>query len=346
MLVLEDIHKVYGKGKDKQVEALKGINLKVEKGEIFGVVGFSGAGKSTLIRCVNLLERPTSGKVLINGVDLQTLSPKELRLQRRKIGMIFQHYNLLHSKTIFKNVAMPLILQRRPKEEIRKKVLELLSFVGLEDKVNQYPEQLSGGQKQRVGIARALVTDPDILLSDEATSALDPETTMAVLELLRKVRNELGVTILMITHEMNAIRDLCDKVAVIDGGVIVEQGSVLDVFTDPKQNITKSFVRTVLNDAIPASIQKLISEQSRSENPNIYRILFRGNSTVTPLLSNTAKKFPVDFSVIHGMVTELQGVPFGNLVVHFQGTNEDISRAVQFIKGHDVLIKEVTRDAI
>jgi D-methionine transport system ATP-binding protein len=343
MLILEDVHKSYGKGKEKKVEALKGISLQVDKGEIFGVVGFSGAGKSTLIRCVNLLERPTSGKVLINDIDLLSLTPKELRKQRKKIGMIFQQYNLLHSKTIFNNVAMPLILEGRPKNEIRQKVEQLLAFVGLEDRMNHYPDQLSGGQKQRVGIARALVTDPDILLCDEATSALDPNTTEAVLELLRKVRDEFGVTILMITHEMNVIRDVCDKVAVIENGIIVEQGSVIDVFTEPKTKIARSFVRTVLNDNIPKSIQQLIMESGQA---NIYRIIFKGSSTSVPLISNTAKNFSIDLNVIHGMVTELQGIPFGNLLVEFKGDQEEIQRAVRYIREHNAVIREVSQDAI
>jgi D-methionine transport system ATP-binding protein len=343
LLILEDVHKSYGKGKEKKVEALKGISLQVDKGEIFGVVGFSGAGKSTLIRCVNLLERPTSGKVLINGIDLLSLTPKELRRQRKKIGMIFQQYNLLHSKTIFNNVAMPLILEGRPKNEIRQKVEQVLTFVGLEDRLNHYPDQLSGGQKQRVGIARALVTDPDILLCDEATSALDPNTTEAVLELLRKVRDEFGVTILMITHEMNVIRDVCDKVAVIENGIIVEQGTVIDVFTEPKTKIARSFVRTVLNDNIPKSIQQLIMESGQS---NIYRIIFKGNSTNVPLISNTAKNFSIDLNLIHGMVTELQGIPFGNLLVEFKGNQEEIERAVHYIRKHNAVIREVSEDAI
>jgi D-methionine transport system ATP-binding protein len=343
LLLLEDVHKSYGKGKEKKVEALKGISLQVDKGEIFGVVGFSGAGKSTLIRCVNLLERPTSGKVLINGIDLLSLTPKELRRQRKKIGMIFQQYNLLHSKTIFNNVAMPLILEGRPKGEIRKKVEQVLTFVGLEDRMNHYPDQLSGGQKQRVGIARALVTDPDILLCDEATSALDPNTTEAVLELLRKVRDEFGVTILMITHEMNVIRDVCDKVAVIENGIIVEQGPVIDVFTEPKTKIARSFVRTVLNDNIPKSIQQLIMNNGHT---NIYRIIFKGSSTNIPLISNTAKNFSIDLNVIHGMVTELQGSPFGNLLVEFKGDEEEIQRAVHYIREHNAVIREVSEDAI
>ncbi|MBS4222916.1 methionine ABC transporter ATP-binding protein [Lederbergia citrea] len=342
MLLLDNVHKVYGKNKEKKVEALKGINLSVNKGEIFGVVGFSGAGKSTLIRCVNLLERPTSGKVLINGVDLLSLSKKELRQQRKKIGMIFQQYNLLHSKTIFQNVAMPLILDGKPKQYIKEKVTELLSFVGLEDRMSHYPEQLSGGQKQRVGIARALATDPDILLCDEATSALDPSTTESVLDLLRKVRDEFEVTILMITHEMNVIRDICDKVAVIEGGVIVEQGSVIDVFTEPKTGITRSFVRTILNDDTPHSIKELI----KANSGKTYRIIFKGNSTNIPLLSDTAKNFSVDLNVFHGMITELQGIPFGNLLVNMNGDSEEITRAIQFMKDREAIVKEVTHDAL
>ena len=346
MLVLDNVHKIYGKGKEKKVSALEGINLSVNKGEIFGVVGFSGAGKSTLIRCVNLLERPTSGKVLINGIDLLSLPPKDLRKQRKKIGMIFQQYNLLNSKTIYYNVAMPLILDGRPKNEIKEKVTRLLAFVGLEERMNNYPDQLSGGQKQRVGIARALTTDPDILLCDEATSALDPNTTEAVLELLRKVRDEFGVTILMITHEMNVIRDICDKVAVIEDGIIVEQGPVIDVFTEPKTKIARSFVRTVLNDNIPKSVQKLINESSKLNSQGIYRIIFKGNSTNVPLISNTAKNFSIDLNVLHGMVTELQGQPFGNLLVEFKGAKEEILRAVQYISDNEAVIKEVSEDAI
>lgn len=341
MIVLQDVHKVYGKNKDTQVAALKGINLEVDKGEIYGVIGFSGAGKSTLIRLVNLLERPTSGKVLINGVNLQDLSPRLLRKERKKIGMVFQQFNLLHSKTVFGNVAMPLILERTPKDQIKEKVMELLSFVGLEDKANQHPEQLSGGQKQRVGIARALATDPHILLCDEATSALDPDTTRSVLEVLKRVRDELGITILMITHEMNVIRDACDKVAVLDGGVIVEHGSVLDVFTDPKTQIAKNFVRTVLNDEIPMSVRRIIDETLNDENHHIFRLLFKGNSTKDPLLSNIAKKFPVDVSVYNGMITELQGIPFGNLVVGFNGKTEVVNNALDYIRKQQVIVREV-----
>lgn len=341
MLVLQDVHKVYEQKKNKTVVALKGINLEVAKGEIYGVIGFSGAGKSTLIRLVNLLERPTSGSVLINGVNLQELSPKELRHERKKIGMIFQQFNLLHSKTVFGNVAMPLILDKTPKDKIEKKVMKLLSFVGLVDKANHYPEQLSGGQKQRVGIARALATDPHILLCDEATSALDPDTTRSVLEVLKRVRNELGITILMITHEMNVIRDVCDKVAVLDGGLIVEQGSVLDVFTDPQTQIAKNFVQTVLNDVIPESVRSIIEATMSDQNHHIYRLLFKGDATKDPFLSTIAKKFPIDVSVYNGLITELQNIPFGNLIVGFKGKPEEVNHALDYLRQQQIIVKEV-----
>ncbi len=344
MLVLEGIQKIYGEDSDNPVEALKDINLKVKKGEIFGVVGYSGAGKSSLIRCVNLLEKPTSGKVEVNGKDLTKLTPKELRAERKKIGMIFQQFNLLHSKTAFGNVAMPLILEGYGKEVIEKKVMKLLSFVGLEDKANHYPEQLSGGQKQRIGIARALATDPHVLLCDEATSALDPDTTNTVLEVLKQVRDELGITILLITHEMNVIRDICDRVAVLDGGVIVEQDSTINMFTEPKTEIARSFVQTVLNDALPEeTLQKVLAKGSSN---SVYRILYKGESANTPLLSDVAKKFQVDINVIYGTITELQGQPFGNIIVEFSGEQSEIDTVVDYIKERQVTIKEVVSDAV
>lgn len=342
MLKLENIHKVFGKKETEQVIALQGIDLSVKKGEIYGVVGYSGAGKSTLIRCMNLLERPTSGNVWVNGVNLLDLPIKQLREQRKRIGMIFQHYNLLQSKSIFHNVALPLILDGQPKDKIEEKVLELLSFVGLEERKDHYPEQLSGGQKQRVGIARALVTDPHILLCDEATSALDPSTTESVLNLLRQVRQKFGVTILMITHEMNVIQDICDKVAVLENGKIVEQGSVIDIFTDPQEDITKKFVRTVLNDGIPQGIKELIGPAEQ----NLYRIIFKGASTNIPLLSNTAKQFSVDVNIFYGTVTELQGQPFGNLLINMTGDTAEKERAISFMREHEAIVKEVAIDDI
>ncbi|WP_409294571.1 methionine ABC transporter ATP-binding protein [Peribacillus sp. SCS-26] len=343
MIVLEDIRKTYVSGKN-EVEALKGVSLKIEKGEIFGVVGFSGAGKSSLIRCVNLLEKPSSGVVEIDGVNIQKLSPKELRQERKKIGMIFQQFNLLSSRTVFGNVAMPLLLDKRPKREIEQKVKELLAFVGLEDKAGHYPEQLSGGQKQRVGIARALATDPSILLCDEATSALDPDTTASVLALLKRIRQDYGITILMITHEMNVIRDICDRVAVLEDGNIVEQDSILNLFSNPKTDIARNFVRTVLNVEIPEKIKSLLDKDGSTHH--VYRIVFRGDSTTQPLLSRIAKKFNVDVNVLHGTITELQGVPFGNLVVDFAGEQPEINRVLLYIEQQQVWIKEVLPHAV
>ena len=338
MIELKDVTKVYNSGNQK-VQALSGIDLKVDEGEIFGVIGFSGAGKSSLIRCVNLLERPTSGSVIVDGRDLTKLTAKQVREVKRNIGMVFQHFNLLNSKTVFHNVAMPLLLANVSKTEIKQRVDELLEFVGLSDKANKYPDQLSGGQKQRIGIARALATRPSILLCDEATSALDPQTTGSILQLLKKVNREYNITILMITHEMAVIREICDKVAVIEGGEIIEEGSVFDVFSAPKTETAKNFVSSVMNDALPDSIKQMIDEHDGLRQ--IYRINFVGDVVSKPLLSELAKKFAVDVNVLFGNITELQGTPFGNLIVEFMGDEKEIKRALMYINQKNVAIKEV-----
>ncbi len=337
MITFENVTKTYDNGK-QQVSALNGVDLTIEEGEIFGVVGFSGAGKSSLLRCVNLLERPTSGRVLVQGQDITKFSKPQLRQYRRRVGMVFQHFNLLNSKTIFANVAEPLIISKVPKAEIRQRVMELLQFVGLEDKANQYPDQLSGGQKQRVGIARALATRPSILLCDEATSALDPQTTSSILSLLKKINREYHITILLVTHEMSVIREICDKVAVMDQGRVIESGSVFDVFSKPQKTITKNFVNTVMHNEIPESVQKLLSQQEG--NRRIYQVVFVGASTSQPVLSQVAKRFNVDVNILFGNITELQGVPFGNLVVEFRGTDREINRALMYINEAQVDIKE------
>jgi D-methionine transport system ATP-binding protein len=342
MIEFQDLRKVYESG-GQQVAALNGIDLAIDRGEIFGVIGFSGAGKSSLIRCVNLLERPTSGKVIVDGHDLTSLSPKEVREVKRNIGMVFQHFNLLNSKTVFANVAMPLTLAKLPKEQIRKRVAELLEFVGLADKADKYPDQLSGGQKQRVGIARALATQPSILLCDEATSALDPQTTSSILQLLKKINAEYNITILIITHEMTVIREICDRVAVIEAGKIIEEGSVFDVFSAPKTNTAQNFVSSVMNDSIPDSVKQLVEKNNGKER--IFRINFVGESAGQPLLSRLAKKFDIDINVLFGNITELQGIPFGNLVVEFQGTDQEVQRALMYIHQEKVSIKEVKAHA-
>ncbi|MCA1033755.1 MULTISPECIES: methionine ABC transporter ATP-binding protein [Bacillaceae] len=342
MIEFQDLRKVYESG-GQQVAALNGIDLAIERGEIFGVIGFSGAGKSSLIRCVNLLERPTSGKVIVDGHDLTSLSPKEVREVKRNIGMVFQHFNLLNSKTVFANVAMPLTLAKLPKEQIRKRVAELLEFVGLADKADKYPDQLSGGQKQRVGIARALATQPSILLCDEATSALDPQTTSSILQLLKKINAEYNITILIITHEMTVIREICDRVAVIEAGKIIEEGSVFNVFSAPKTQTAQNFVSSVMNDSIPDSVKQLVEKNDGKER--IFRINFVGESAGQPLLSRLAKKFDIDINVLFGNITELQGIPFGNLVVEFQGTDQEVQRALMYIHQEKVSIKEVKAHA-
>ncbi|UHA73023.1 methionine ABC transporter ATP-binding protein [Paenibacillus sp. 481] len=315
--------------------ALKDIQLHIERGDIFGIIGFSGAGKSTLLRCINKLEVPTEGAVLINKVDIATLNEKELRQCRKKIGMIFQHFNLLSAKTVYDNVAMPLYLDGQSKQQVQAKVKEILDFVGLTGKEDVYPGQLSGGQKQRVGIARALVTDPDILLCDEATSSLDPETTATILELLKRINRKYGITIVLITHEMSVIRDLCSKVAVMEDGMIVEQGSVYEVFTNAEHAVTKNFVNTVLQHDYPASYSKHLLNQK------LYRFIFRGDKTAKPLLSEVSRQFDIRLNILYGSIIELQSQPYGNLIVALEGAASERDKTLAFIEREGVEIKEV-----
>jgi D-methionine transport system ATP-binding protein len=338
MIQFEGVSKIYQSGK-QEIHALNGIDLTVETGEIYGVIGFSGAGKSSLIRTVNLLEPPTTGRVLIHGKDISSFTNKEIRTVRKDIGMIFQHFNLLNSKTVFHNVAMPLILANLPKSKIQMQVKELLNFVGLADQAEKYPDQLSGGQKQRIGIARALATNPSVLLCDEATSALDPQTTQSILDLLRKVNLEYNITILLITHEMGVIREICDKVAVLEAGKVIEQGTVFDVFTNPQHSTTQRFVRSVMNDELPQSL--LAQIQNAPDNQAIYRIQFTGASVGEPLISKVSREFKLNLNVLFGNITELQGLPYGNLIVEFSGEPSEISRALSSIRNTDVIIEEV-----
>ncbi|MFD1032623.1 methionine ABC transporter ATP-binding protein [Metaplanococcus flavidus] len=338
MIEFKKVTKTYQSGKE-DVHALNGIDLTVETGEIYGVIGFSGAGKSSLIRTVNLLERPSSGHVLINGKDISKLSASEIRKTRKDIGMIFQHFNLLNSKTVFHNIAMPLILANTPKRQIKEQVKELLDFVGLADQAEKYPDQLSGGQKQRIGIARALATNPSVLLCDEATSALDPQTTQSILELLRRVNREYNITILLITHEMGVIREICDKVAVLEAGKVIEQGTVFDIFTNPQQPTTQRFVRSVMNDELPESLLKKIRDPN--QNHTIYRIQFIGASVGQPLMSRISREYNLDLNVLFGNITELQGEPYGNLIVEFNGPAREIQKALADIRLNEVQAEEV-----
>lgn len=338
MIELKNIRKVFNR-KDVKVDALRNVSLKVEKGDIFGVIGFSGAGKSTLIRMVNYLEQPTSGDVIVDNKNLSKLNKKELRDIRKQIGMIFQNFNLLESKTVFENVAIPFVLNNTPKNEIESKVRELLEFVGLENKSEAYPDELSGGQKQRVGIARALATNPLILLCDEATSALDPQTTASILQLLKKINKEYNITILIITHEMNVIREICNKVAVMEKGEIIEQGDLLEVFGNPKEETTKNFVRTVVHDEVP----KVVLDGIKNEDgkSRVLKLKFIGENSKQAILAEACSSFNVQPNILFANVTELQGNILGHLIVELKGEKENIQKSYEFMKNRKVGIEEV-----
>lgn len=337
MIELKNAHKTFTR-KGITIEALKGINLKVEKGDIFGVIGYSGAGKSTLIRLVNYLERPTEGQVLVNGRDLGTYTDKELRLAKKNIGMIFQHFNLLESKKVFDNVAIPLVLLKKSKSEIRQRVEELLEFVGLSDKAGSYPSELSGGQKQRVGIARALASNPSILLCDEATSALDPQTTQSILQLLKKINAEYNITVMIITHEMSVIQEICNKVAVMEEGRIIEQGSVMEVFGHPQHQTTKNFVKTVVQNSMTASVEKALKEEKGSLR---YKLNFVGKSASEPILYEMIRSFDIKVNILFANMTEIQETTLGTAIIQLSGDRALITEALAFLRRNEVGVEEV-----
>ncbi|QUL54056.1 methionine ABC transporter ATP-binding protein [Paenibacillus tritici] len=337
MIELRDVYKTFTR-KEVKIEALKGISLKVEKGDIFGVIGYSGAGKSTLIRLVNYLERPSEGQVLVDGHDLGAYSDKELRAAKKNIGMIFQHFNLLESKKVFDNVAIPLVLLKKNKAEIRKRVQELLEFVGLSDKAGSYPSELSGGQKQRVGIARALASNPSILLCDEATSALDPQTTRSILQLLKRINAEYNITVMIITHEMSVIQEICNKVAVMEEGRIIEQGSVLDVFGQPKHETTQNFVKTVIQNSMTTSVRRTLKAEHGSQ---LYKLNFAGESASEPVLYEIIRSYGVKVNILFANTTEIQETTLGTIIVQLQGDPSQIEAALDYMTTHEVRIEEV-----
>ncbi|MPS74648.1 MAG: methionine ABC transporter ATP-binding protein [Chryseobacterium sp.] len=316
--------------KNKVIQALSDISLTVEKGEIFGVIGTSGAGKSTLIRCLNLLEKPNEGKVIVDQVELTKLSDSQLTLERRKIAMIFQHFNLLSSRNVFDNVAFPLELDGKSKSEIKEKVDSLLELVGLKEKAKDYPANLSGGQKQRVAIARALANDPKVLLCDEATSALDPATTKSILQLLKSINQKLNLTILLITHEMEVIKSICDKVAVIDNGKLVEQGKVEQVFIHPEKEITKGFIQASLNVELPSIYQNSISTIDSEDNNPLVKILISGNEAQSSVIINVYEKFNVKSKIISAQLEYVGHLNFGVLILELQGKN--INEALAYLE--------------
>ncbi|MEK4326405.1 methionine ABC transporter ATP-binding protein [Paenibacillus sp. FSL R7-0312] len=337
MIELRDVYKTFTR-KEVKIEALKGISLKVDKGDIFGVIGYSGAGKSTLIRLVNYLERPSEGQVLVDGHDLGAYSDKELRAAKKNIGMIFQHFNLLESKKVFDNVSIPLVLLKKNKAEIRKRVEELLEFVGLSDKAGSYPSELSGGQKQRVGIARALASNPSILLCDEATSALDPQTTRSILQLLKRINAEYNITVMIITHEMSVIQEICNKVAVMEEGRIIEQGSVLDVFGQPKHETTQNFVKTVIQNSMTSSVHRTLRAEHGSR---LYKLNFAGDSASEPVLYEIIRAYGVKVNILFANTTEIQETTLGTIIVQLQGDPAQIEAALDYMKQHEVRIEEV-----
>lgn len=335
MIHIQNVNKVFYQG-EKEILALSDINLRIPQGHIFGVIGASGAGKSTLIRCVNLLERPTQGSIWVDGIDLTALTNQELTLARRKIGMIFQHFNLLSSRNVFDNVSFPLELAGLSKKDMKVKVDSLLALVGLSDKSDTYPANLSGGQKQRVAIARALAYEPKVLLCDEATSALDPATTQSILELLRKINSELNLTILLITHEMAVVKSICDDVAIIGDGKLVEQGSVGNIFAHPKTPLARKFIRSTLDLSIPSDYQKRLSIERVENSYPLVRLEFTGASVDAPLISQVARQFNLDISILSSNMDYVGGVKFGLMLAEFFGSEEDANLAITYLKDHKV----------
>lgn len=326
-------------GANGPVDALRDVSLHVERGDICGIIGFSGAGKSTLLRMVNMLESPDSGSVKVAGRELTALSNRQLRDVRRTIGMVFQQFNLLETQSVHRNIALPLLLDHTPRERIEQRVAEVLRIVELEDKRDAYVSELSGGQKQRVGIARALATNPDILLCDEATSALDPKTTESILALLKRINHEMGVTILLITHQMRVIQQICTKVGVMEDGRIVESGRVLDVFGSPQQAITQEFVRTVINDSIPPSMRALLDGDER--NFVVDRLRFVGESVRRPVLATVGRVEGLELNILGATVEELEDTPMCLYLVQLIGDQQAISAAESVIDAEGVTRERV-----
>lgn len=338
IISFENLSKRYEK-KGQIFVALDNVTFKVNKGDVYGLIGFSGAGKSTLLRMVNALETPTEGKVFVKGVDLTSLKESKLREIRKDIGMIFQEFNLLETKTVFDNIDIPLVLRHENKQKIKARVEELLKFVGLEDKAKALPGELSGGQKQRVGIARALATEPEILLCDEATSALDPDTTESILNLLARVNKELNVTILFVTHTIRVVQKLCNKVAILEHGKLVENGSVIDIFSKPKSTIAKRFVETVIPSKIPESI---VAELKKYEaNYKVIRIFFHAEHATDDVIWQINAKLGVHTNVMFASVTELQGRVLSIITLQLTGNEEDFKKVEDYINSHGIAFEEV-----
>ena len=344
MIRLENVSKTFTDS-NKEVHAVNNVSLTINDGDIFGIIGFSGAGKSTLVRCINLLEKPTDGKVFVDDAEITALSGKELRKARKKIGMIFQHFNLMPSRTIFGNVAYPLRGSGLSKEEIKEKVYHLLELVGISE--NAFPSQLSGGQKQRVAIARALANDPSILLCDEATSALDPQTTKSILKLLQQLNQTLGITVVVITHEMAVVKEICNRVAVMDHGDVVEEGEVFHVFASPKEPLTRSFIKTTSN---LQKIEELIEADSpvaaTKKGELIVRLTYVEKNTSEPLISTVTQKFGIILNIVFADVEIVQNAPIGGTVAIVSGEGSRIDEALQYLRDKNVGVEVIKDDRV
>jgi D-methionine transport system ATP-binding protein len=336
MIQIRDVVKVFNTGK-QSLRAVDQVNLSIQEGEIFGVIGYSGAGKSTLIRMINLLEAPTQGSISIGDVELNKLSPRSLRKKRQEIGMIFQHFNLLWSRTVRENISFPLEVAKVPKAERAKRVQELIEMVGLQGKEDQYPSQLSGGQKQRVGIARALANKPKVLLCDEATSALDPKTTDSILQLLKEINVRLGLTIILITHEMHVIRKICDRVAVMENGKVVELGSVIDVFQHPQQEMTKEFVKQVTES--DEAMQK--HEDWEVSEGTVLQCHFLGKTAGRPVITQLIRNFELEVNILQGKISRLKDSSYGTLFLQIIGGQQVMEQGIQFLKEQGVEVEVI-----
>ena len=345
MIKLEHISQLYRTPEGREFKALDDVSLEIEKGEIFGIIGRSGAGKSTLVRCINLLNRPSEGRVIVDGQVLSEMNEEQLRSMRREIGMIFQHFNLLSSRTVYENVALPLEFAGVDSEAIREKVMPLIELVGLTEHVNKYPSQLSGGQKQRVGIARALANDPKVLLSDEATSALDPESTKTTLELLKRINEKLGVTIVMITHQMEVVKQICSRIVVIDTGRIVETGNVADIFMAPQHETTKALIGNVMARDMPpsavATVRRAKQAASGGNTVHLLRLAFVGSEVTKPVISECSRRFNMDFNILRGTVDDMQGQTIGSLTVLVSADFNTYHSAVTFLEESGVVVEEI-----
>lgn len=330
MIEIKQLNKMYHHA-GGQTTALKDISLLVPRGTICGIIGKSGAGKTSLIRCINLLEQPDSGQILMDGVDMTQLNPKQLREKRRKIGKIFQHFNLLSSRTVYENIALALEFAKLDKKTIRSKVEHLLQLTGLEDRADAYPAQLSGGQKQRVAIARALANDPEVLLCDEATSALDPEMTATILDLLKSINQKLQLTIILITHQIEVIKSICDDVAVIDQAQIVEQGSVFDIFTRPQSSITKALISSALKLELPKKVAERLHIAPAADKIPVWRIQFFGKSSTEPVISHMARQYQINFNILQANIEIIQEQTLGVMVVEAMGDEHNLQQSKQYL---------------